>query len=74
MKVELRRFDDDGKVIVLGTITYDGKSIVGDTRLAKRVISEPIGPKQLTTEDGEAFLQELHTEINGSYLWATKPE
>ncbi len=74
MKVELRRFDDDGNVITVGTITSDGNSIVGDTRLAKRVVEEPIGPKQLTAKDGEAFLQELHTELNGSYLWATKPE
>jgi hypothetical protein len=77
MSIELRRFDDDGKTIVLGTITMTDGGLVGDTKLAKRVLQETFYDPQrnqlLTAENGEAFLEALHRSLIGAYLWATKP-
>jgi hypothetical protein len=77
MSIELRRFDDDGKTIVLGTITMTDGELVGDTKLAKRVLQETFYDPQrnqlLSAENGEAFLEALHRNLTGAYLWATKP-
>lgn len=73
MKVELRRFNDDGDVITVGTIELTNEGVVGDTRVAQRVASEPVGADRLTSADGMKFMEALHTNISGSYLWATKP-
>lgn len=78
MSIELRRFDDDGKTIVLGTITMTDGGLVGDTDLAKRVLRESFYDhrrnQHLTAENGEAFLQAVHENLTSAYLWATKPE
>ena len=78
MKVELRGFNDDGKVIVEGTITLEDDKLVGDTYLANEILKDsfydPNRRQFLTSENGQAFLEALHVNISGSRLWATKPE
>lgn len=77
MKVELHRFDDDGADVMIGEIGSQNGKLVASTvqaeRILQRSISDPRG-RQLTSADGDEFLQALHLNYNNAYLWVTKPE
>lgn len=78
MKVELRRFNDNGKVVVVGTISESSDGgLFGDTAIAKNVLEDKFydqGKKlHLTANDGAVFLEVLHESLHSPYLWATKP-
>ena len=78
MKVELYRFDSDGKNIKVGEITLTDGALTADTPLAVRVLTEPVydftSKKQITSKQGEPFLLSLHRNYRGHALWATQPK
>lgn len=78
MKIQLKRFDDDGSIVTLGEIADVNGALVGDTELAKKILREPmfdpVTHKHLRVQDGDKFLMALHRSLSGAYLWATKPE
>lgn len=79
--VDLRSRNGDGTTECLLRFVWPGSGpvqlvpVAGDvTAFRNRVAAGIAGPSGLLyPEDGEPFIDNVHEEFRGSYLWATKP-
>ena len=79
--VDLRSRNGDGTTECLMRFVWPGSGpvqlvpVAGDVApFRSRVAAGIAGPSGLLyPEDGEPFIDHVHEEFRGSYLWATKP-
>jgi hypothetical protein len=75
--VKLYCLESDFVDRVAGTITFDGNSLSGDTRLAKHILAGPVwlpdGREVFAKDDPQIWFENLYQHFKSYALRATEP-